>query len=47
MITEVLLLINKVIKQFSNYFDVLESKKHVFSIEPRVGNEQYIHFKRK
>ena len=39
--------VNKIINQFSNYFDVLESKKHVLSIKPRVGNEQYIHFKRK
>ena len=36
--------VDKIINQFSNYFDVLESKKHVLSIKPRVGNEQYIHF---
>ena len=39
--------VDKIINQFSNYFDVLESKKHVLSIKPRVGNEQYIHFKKK
>ena len=39
--------VDKIIDQFSNYFDVLESKKHVLSIKPRVDNEQYIHFKRK
>ena len=39
--------IDKVIDQFSNYFDVLESIKHPLSIKPRVGNEQYIHFKKK
>ena len=39
--------IDKVIDQFSNYFDVLESIKHPLSIKSRVGNEQYIHFKKK
>jgi len=39
--------IKKVISQFSDYFDVLKSIKHPLSIKPRLGNEQYIHFKKK
>jgi len=39
--------IKEVISQFSDYFDVLKSIKHPLSIKPRLGNEQYIHFKKK
>ena len=39
--------IDKVIDQFSDYFDVLKSIKHPLSIEPRVDNEQYLHFKKR
>ena len=39
--------VDKVITQFSNYFDVLKSKKHKLSIDARMGNEQYIHFRKR
>ena len=39
--------VDEIINQFSDYFDVLKSIKHPLSIKPRLGNEQYIHFKKK
>ena len=39
--------VDKVITKFSNYFDVLKSKKHKLSIDARMGNEQYIHFRKR
>ena len=39
--------VDKVITQFSNYFDALKSKKHKLSIDARMGNEQYIHFRKR
>lgn len=39
--------VDKVITQFSNYFDILKSKKHKLSIDARMGNEQYIHFRKR
>ena len=41
------IILDEVINQFSNYFDVIESKQHPLSIKPRKGYEQYIHFKKK
>tara|TARA_B100000614_G_scaffold247565_1_gene254620 strand:+ start:3225 stop:3836 length:612 start_codon:yes stop_codon:yes gene_type:complete len=41
------IVIENVINQFSNYFDVIESKKHPLSINARKDNEYYIHFKKK
>ena len=39
--------VDKVITQFSNYFDILKSKKHKLSIDARISNEQYIHFRKR
>ena len=39
--------VDKVITQFSNYFDILKSKRHKLSIDARTGNEQYIHFRKR
>ena len=39
--------IEEVISQFSDHFDLVELKKHKLSINARVDNERYIHFKKK
>ena len=39
--------LDETISQFSDYFDVIECKKHKLSIKARVDNERYIHFKKK